>query len=979
MCFVKAALQQKNRPFVLRSRVLHPLKFRISRNQSPKEKLLCIIDRSRSGDRNTMEDLSGRIIDQYRLIELIDSEGMSCVYRAEHTENGQEFAFRLISTENLSYTDRSRFCESFKQAAQGAATLRHPAIAAITGFGEYNGAPYLVTDWIEGKSLQSLPGNQINYKTAASILIPIADALAYLNENGLYHRDVKPSHILIRTDGRSILTDPGITQTALEAALASSLSGSGTSTDPEYTAPELSFGGTIDGRADEYSLAVIYYEMITGQKLFRGHSALSIMMQHAGSPVPPAAESVAGVPPEVDRMLHTALAKTPEERFPSMQMFADELRTIAGQPRLYEEEYLLPPAGQTNTASADKRKDEPDLEDLLLKLRLPALVLVLLGIIALFGVRFYTSVRVPAVQRSQSATATEEYRLAHLPTATPTATMTPTATNTATATATATSTPTATETATPTATDTPTPTATNTDTPTATPTATRTPTKTSTPTITFTPTITDTPTVTPTATMTFTPTNTATATATATDTATPTATDTATPTATHTATFTPTATETPTATYTATATATATQTDTPTATPTATATATATATPTATDTPTVTPTPTDTATPTVTFTPTVTPTATMTFTPSATPTATATATQTNTPTATATATITPTASNTPTATVTFTPTATATATQTPTVTPTFTALEHAVTKLVNSRAVTVRVKNDGYAIVREQPSLSGSVLQSVRNGDTLTIRGERAEREGAAWLPVRTENGMEGWVPESAVIPAAALQQVNGVDMLYIQEGTFLAGTDSSVDMYADPGRDAPLATVLLDGYWIGRTEVTNAQYKACVDAQVCDSGPLADLKGNRDNYPVSNVTLEQAKDFCKWLGGALPTENEWEKAARGIDGRIYPWGDAWPSVTNNLANIPLYLDALGRGRDLFPVGSFPNGQSPYGLMDMAGNAWEWVDGGSVRGGSADPAESYDYRALLRAANHHETDEEKSYFISFRCVITGNR
>ena len=101
----------------------------------------------------------------------------------------------------------------------------------------------------------------------------------------------------------------------------------------------------------------------------------------------------------------------------------------------------------------------------------------------------------------------------------------------------------------------------------------------------------------------------------------------------------------------------------------------------------------------------------------------------------------------------------------------------------------------------------------------------------------------------------------------------------------------------------------------------------------------------------------------------------IYPWGDAWPSVTNNLANIPLYLDANGYGRDLFPAGTFPNGQSPYGVMDMAGNVWEWVDGGSVRGGSADPAESYDYRTLMRSANHHEPGVEKGYFIGFRCVI----
>lgn len=934
-----------------------------------------------------MENLTGNMIDRYKLVSLVNSEGMTYVYRAEDPENGQAFALKIISTENLSFTDRTRFCESFKQAAQGAKTLRHHAIVPIAGFGEHNGSPYLVTEWIEGKSLQSILGTPINCKTAAGILAPIADALAYLNENGLYHRDIRPSHILIRSDGRSILSDPGITRTALETALAASLNGSDTPENPDYMAPELAFGGTIDGRADQYSLAVIYYEMVTGQKLFKGHSPLSIMMQHAGSPVPNMAESVAGVSENIDRTIHTALAKTPEERFPNMEIFADELRSIAGLPRLYEDDYPLHAENQSSPAQTADNKEKPDFDELLGKLRIPALVLGILLILALFGIRFYTSVRIPAIRRSQAATATEEYRLAHLPTATPTKTLTPTATFTPSPTNTATNTPTATDTPTPTPTDTATPTATNTYTPTATDTPTMTPTATLTPTVTDTPTITPTPTVTPTPTDTATPTMTPTPTNTDTPTATPTPTDTATPTATNTATFTPT----PTATATATATPTATYTFTPTATatdtPTPTATATNTATPTATDTPTVTPTPTDTATPTITNTPTVTPTATntptptMTFTPSATPTVTPTPTVTNTPTATATFTMTPTATETPTATLTFTPSPTATstmtptATLTPTVTPTFTDLQMAASDIIESHSVTVRIKNDGAVLIRETPSRNGQVQQSISNGNSLTLTGEHVYSEDRYWIPVRTSNGTEGWIPEEAVIPSTILQRINNVDMLYIQPGSFLAGTDSSVDMYANPGTDAPMHEVTLDGYWIGRTEVTNAQYKACADAGVCDKEPLKELSGNRDNYPVTNVSRKQAEIFCEWLGGSLPTEDEWEKAARGIDGRIYPWGDAWPSVSNNLANIPLYLDANNLGRDLFPAGTFPNGQSPYGLMDMGGNAWEWTNNGSLRGGSADPAESYDYRILIRSANHHETSEEKDYFIGFRCVV----
>ena len=611
-----------------------------------------------------MENLTGRQIDQYKLTVLVNEEGMGWVYRAVDTLTGQEAAVKLINTESFSYSDRARFSESFKQSAQGVMTLRHPNIVSILGYGEYNGLPYLAAEWVEGKSLREVLGSRMNYKAAATALVPIAEAAAHLNNNGLFHRDLKPSIIMIRADGSSVLTDPGITRTALESAQAASLTSSIHETgNPEYMAPELSFGGTIDGRADEYSLAVIYYQMLTGRKLFQGHSALAVMMQHASSPVPSVAESVAGVPEQVDRVLRTALAKSPEERFPNTQVFANELRAIAGLSVMDSDDDLLPgelpPLGKRFSTP-----EKMDREVLLRKLRIPAIALGILAIIALFIIRFYTSVRIPAALRSQAATETEAWITAHLPTDTPTPTLTPTATDTPTPTLTPTET--FTPTFTPTATDTPTPTATptNTETPTVTPT----PTDTLTPTITPTPTDTFTPTMTFTATLTPTATNTPTATATDTPTPTPTNTDTPTPTPTDTATPTPTATDTPTPTPTNTDTPTPTPTDT--ATPTPTATDTPTATPT--DTPTPTPTATDTATPTPTATDTPTPTATATHTPTPTatdtPTPTATATDTPTPTATYTATITPTATNTPTATMTFTPSATPTNTLTPTIT-----------------------------------------------------------------------------------------------------------------------------------------------------------------------------------------------------------------------------------------------------------------------------------------------------------------------
>ena len=181
---------------------------------------------------------------------------------------------------------------------------------------------------------------------------------------------------------------------------------------------------------------------------------------------------------------------------------------------------------------------------------------------------------------------------------------------------------------------------------------------------------------------------------------------------------------------------------------------------------------------------------------------------------------------------------------------------------------------------------------------------------------------------------------------ILIPAGEFVMGSteeevDAALEMcnasYGDCERswfadEQPQHTVYLDDYYIDKYEVTTARYQACVDAGACDA-PQASSSDTRESYfgnpeyadyPVIKVTWFQAEAFCAWEGKRLPTEAEWEKAARGTDGRTYPWGNEAPD-----AGLLNYDENVG---DTTPVGSYPAGASPYGALDMAGNVWEWVN-----------------------------------------------
>ncbi len=256
-------------------------------------------------------------------------------------------------------------------------------------------------------------------------------------------------------------------------------------------------------------------------------------------------------------------------------------------------------------------------------------------------------------------------------------------------------------------------------------------------------------------------------------------------------------------------------------------------------------------------------------------------------------------------------------------------------------------------------------------------------------LPTDMDGGASGTetIKITATPNASSTGAKDGMTMFFVPDGEFTMGSDVNTE-------EQPIHIVYLDSFWIDQTEVTNAMYAQCVSEGACtepynfSSSTQNEYYGNAafDNYPVIYVDWFQAKTYCEWAGGSLPTEAQWEKAARGTDERKYPWGNENPSC--DLANIP------GCKGDTTEVGSYPAGKSPYGALDMAGNVWEWVSdwystsypAGTVsnplgpssgefrvcRGGSWFFNDTTDSRSALRCGL---STDEKGYNIGFRCVL----
>lgn len=244
----------------------------------------------------------------YRVLQTIAHSHRSSVYLAHSRELGINVALKVLrrSPESeQSDADRDRFAREYEVIAE----LRHRAIVDVYDFGSSDGVSYIATEYFPAGDLRTRLRNPTSCEDALDYVRQIAEALRVLHVAGVLHRDLKPANVMLRPDNTLVLIDFGL---AKALAGDKSLTGAGEIRgSPYYMSPEQAEGRAVDERSDLYSLGVIFFELLTGERPFQGSSLFDILSQHERAPVPRLSGAAARFQPIVDRLL----AKRPAERF----------------------------------------------------------------------------------------------------------------------------------------------------------------------------------------------------------------------------------------------------------------------------------------------------------------------------------------------------------------------------------------------------------------------------------------------------------------------------------------------------------------------------------------------------------------------------------------------------------------------------------------------------------------------------------------
>ena len=283
------------------------------------------------------EALIGTTLGTSTLQRLIGQGGMGAVYLAQQTRPKRQVAVKvLMPATALKPHQLSAFLERFRRENNAAASLEHPNIVPVYEYDERGGLAYLVMPYISGGTLRDVMerDGQMTFTDSMRYLEQMAAALDYAHARGVIHRDIKPANMLLTPDGRLLLTDFGLVKLISDQQSEQlRLTGAGAPVGtPDYMSPEQVIGGDVDGRADQYSLGVVLFHMLTGTTPFQGETPMQIASQQLHMQPPAPRRLRLDLPEAAEQVLLRALSKRPEQRFNSAQEFASTFRAaLAGQ------------------------------------------------------------------------------------------------------------------------------------------------------------------------------------------------------------------------------------------------------------------------------------------------------------------------------------------------------------------------------------------------------------------------------------------------------------------------------------------------------------------------------------------------------------------------------------------------------------------------------------------------------------------------
>ncbi len=277
-----------------------------------------------------MNQFIGKRLGAYQLLEQIGQGGMATIFKAYQASMDRYVAVKVLPSH---FTEDETFVARFTQEARTLARLEHPHILPVHDYGEHEGITYLVMRYVEAGTLKDLIGRQgpLELSQAARILSQVGRALDYAHSQGVVHRDIKPTNVLIDQRGDAFLTDFGIAK--LVAGTAQFTATGAIVGTPAYMSPEQGMAQPVDHRCDIYSLGVVLYEMVTGRVPFEAETPLAVLLKHVNAPLPPPRQMKPDLPEAVERVILKAMAKSPDDRFQSARSLVDALqKAVAGLP-----------------------------------------------------------------------------------------------------------------------------------------------------------------------------------------------------------------------------------------------------------------------------------------------------------------------------------------------------------------------------------------------------------------------------------------------------------------------------------------------------------------------------------------------------------------------------------------------------------------------------------------------------------------------